>query len=359
MVDDFSIWVSAGVGVVVLLLVIWFFKKKKKTALPESPKESHKKTVSQPLQEKKGVDLKEVLKPTRNRLMGRIQEVLGGERPSGLKEEDIEALEEVLYTSDLGPRTVQHLVEALHQKKLHSLDEIKKALKDEMEHFFESSINEDNELKSYLKKQTSQYSPLVWMIVGVNGVGKTTTIGKLAQQAKEMGLKVLVVAGDTFRAAAEDQLKVWSQRAGVDFFSPEGVKDPSAVVYDGLQKARSQGYDFVVIDTAGRLHTQEPLMEELKKVKRVMKKVLPEAPHETLLVLDANTGQNALMQAHKFHEALELTGVILTKLDGTAKGGVAVGVACELGLPIRFVGVGEGVHDLIPFRPKEFVESIL
>jgi len=168
-----------------------------------------------------------------------------------------------------------------------------------------------------------------------------------------------VAAGDTFRAAAGDQLKVWSERAQVEIFSPEGVKDPSAVAFDACQMSKARGFDVVIIDTAGRLHTQDNLMEELRKMKRVVQKVIPEGPHETLLVLDANSGQNALMQARHFHHILELSGVVLTKMDGTAKGGVAVGLVCELELPIRLIGVGEGIQDLRPFKPKEFVSSIL
>ena len=173
------------------------------------------------------------------------------------------------------------------------------------------------------------------------------------------GLKVLVAAGDTFRAAAGEQLETWTQRAQVEIFSPPGVKDPSAVAFDACQKGKSGGFDIVIIDTAGRLHTQDNLMEELKKMKRVIAKVDDSAPHQTLIVLDANSGQNALMQAKNFNNILDLSGAILTKLDGTAKGGVAIGLAGELSLPIRAIGVGEGLNDLRPFKPKEFVDSII
>jgi fused signal recognition particle receptor len=197
------------------------------------------------------------------------------------------------------------------------------------------------------------------MIVGVNGAGKTTTIGKLARRIAQSGRKVLVAAGDTFRAAAGDQLKVWTERAQVEIFSPDNVTDPSAVAYQAIERGKTEGVDVVIIDTAGRLHTQKNLMEELKKMQRVMTKLIPDAPHETLLVLDANSGQNALIQAREFNQALGVTGVVLTKLDGTAKGGVAVGLACELGLPIKLIGVGEGIEDLRRFSPQEFVDSIL
>ena len=199
----------------------------------------------------------------------------------------------------------------------------------------------------------------VWMVIGVNGAGKTTTIGKLASQLNRQGKKVMVAAGDTFRAAADAQLKVWSERAGVEIFSPDNVKDPSAIAFDAVNKAQAKGFDVVIVDTAGRLHTQSNLMEELKKIKRVMQKVNPTAPHEVILVLDANSGQNALVQAEQFHQALQVTGVILTKMDGSAKGGVAVGVACDVGLPVKMIGVGEAVEDLRPFSPSDFVDSIL
>ncbi len=200
--------------------------------------------------------------------------------------------------------------------------------------------------------------PTVIMIVGVNGAGKTTTIGKLAAKFANHGLKVLVAAGDTFRAAASQQLKTWTERAQVEIFSPEGVKDPAAVAFDAVQKAKAQDFQMVIIDTAGRLHTQAPLMEELKKVKRVMTKITSEAPHETWIVLDSNSGQNALVQARQFHEAVGLTGIILTKLDGSAKGGVAFAISHELKLPICWIGVGEKVGDLRVFNRSEFVDSL-
>jgi fused signal recognition particle receptor len=201
--------------------------------------------------------------------------------------------------------------------------------------------------------------PTVWMVVGVNGVGKTTTIGKLAAHLAKNGKKVLVAAGDTFRAAAGNQLKAWTERAQVEIFWPQGVTDPSAVAFDAVSKAKAQAYDVVIIDTAGRLHTQVNLMEELKKVKRVIAKVIPDAPHEVLIVLDANSGQNALVQAREFHSSLGLTGVVLTKMDGTAKGGVAIGLSEELKVPIRLVGIGEKIGDLKAFSSKDFIDSIL
>jgi fused signal recognition particle receptor len=242
------------------------------------------------------------------------------------------------------------------------IETIKSTLREEMLSIFNKSLGNlvsESDLLKRLSFSQSESIPSVWMIVGVNGAGKTTSIGKLAHMLAQSQKKVLIAAGDTFRAAAGGQLKVWADRAQVDIFSPEGVTDPSAVAFDALSKAKAGGYDVVIIDTAGRLHTQANLMEEIKKVKRVMQKIVPESPHETLIVLDANQGQNALQQAKEFHQALGLTGVILTKLDGTAKGGVAVGVAYEVDLPIKLIGVGEKIQDLRSFSPEEFVDSIL
>jgi fused signal recognition particle receptor len=207
----------------------------------------------------------------------------------------------------------------------------------------------------------------VLMVVGVNGAGKTTTIGKLSMKLASRGKRVLVAAGDTFRAAAGEQLKTWTDRAGaapsgtgaVEIFDPENVTEPSAVAYQALEIAKSKDFDIVIIDTAGRLHTQKNLMEELKKMKRVLGKIDPTAPHETLLVLDANSGQNALIQAKEFNGALGVDGVVLTKLDGSAKGGVAIGITNEVGLPVKLIGVGEKIGDLRPFDPLVFVDSIL
>jgi fused signal recognition particle receptor len=299
--------------------------------------------------------LQEALQNTKKGFFGRIQSVLSGK--SALSDSDIEEIEEVLYTSDLGPKAVQRLMlkmqTSLDQKSLSS-ESIKSFFKTEILEVF-TGLGEIPNL--FLKQENGD--PTVWMIVGVNGAGKTTTIGKLANRLSKDGKKVLIAAGDTFRAAAKEQLTVWSQRANVEIFAPEGIDSPSGLAFDATKKAKSEGFDFLIVDTAGRLHTQVNLMEELKKVKRVMDKALPGTPHETLLVLDSNQGQNALIQAKEFHNALGLTGVILTKLDGTAKGGVALGVAVELSVPIRLIGVGEGVDDLRDFNSQEFVDSIL
>lgn len=313
--------------------------------------------------------LSTALTNTRSGFFGRLQTLIGS-KPT-LTGEEMEGLEEILYTSDLGPQTVQRLlgaVEGRMKSNGHSgFEGVRTALKDEMLEIFGTIENgslppapgSEDYIDGLERLAIWNRTPAVLMIVGVNGAGKTTTIGKLSSKIAQSGRKVLVAAGDTFRAAAGDQLKVWTERAQVEIFSPENVTDPSAVSYAAIQKAQSEGFDVVIIDTAGRLHTQKNLMEELKKMKRVMTKLIPEAPHETLLVLDANSGQNALIQAREFHGALDVTGVVLTKLDGTAKGGVAVGLACELQLPIKLIGVGEGIDDLRRFSSREFVDSIL
>jgi fused signal recognition particle receptor len=201
-------------------------------------------------------------------------------------------------------------------------------------------------------------SPYVIMVIGVNGVGKTTTIGKLAWKFAADGKKVLLVAGDTFRAAAAEQLGIWGQKSGVEIIRHKEGSDPSAVVFDGCKAAVSRNKDVVIVDTAGRLHTKANLMEELKKIRRIMGRELPGAPHETMLVLDASTGQNAISQARYFKDAVDVTGIVVTKLDGTAKGGVVVAICNELKIPVRYIGVGEGVEDLREFDPQQFVEAV-
>ncbi len=307
--------------------------------------------------------LPSALKSTQDSFWGRIQGLFKEHDQPG-----IDALEEVLYTSDLGPQTVQRLLDIASPELKRGMDQVRIKLKSEITDIFrEAHVSEADE-SNPLKHLAMGARPVVWMVVGINGAGKTTTIGKMAALLAGQGKKVLVAAGDTFRAAAGAQLKVWTDRADkaaqatqgqVEIFHPEGVSDPSAVAFDAVSKAKAREYDVVIIDTAGRLHNQTHLMDELKKVKRVIQKVLPESPHEVLLVLDANNGQNALNQAREFHQAMQVTGVILTKMDGTAKGGVAVGVSQELKVPIRLLGLGEKIGDLKPFSASGFVDSIL
>ena len=300
--------------------------------------------------------LNKALAGTKQRFWGRLQALWTGPTLA-----DIEEIEEILYTSDLGPQTVERLLETIKQSLSRSeksdSEIVRAALRAEILQMFIKTQGTEEPKELFEKFNFQQ--PSVWMVVGVNGAGKTTSIGKIASQLAQSGKKVMLAAGDTFRAAAGNQLKVWTERAQVEIFSPEGVTDPSAVAFDAIQKGIAKGFDVIIVDTAGRLHTQQNLMEEIKKMKRVIQKVIPAAPHEVLLVLDSNQGQNALIQAKEFHKALGVTGVVLTKLDGTAKGGVAVGVAHELELPIKLIGVGEKMEDLRTFSAKSFVESIL
>ncbi|MGZ3804332.1 MAG: signal recognition particle-docking protein FtsY [Pseudobdellovibrionaceae bacterium] len=363
--EDYIIVSFMVIGVICALIFAFVAYKilKKREELPPPAKEAAKpelppvKTGPSPevpviipqKPEEKEVDLRKALRATEENIFGRIKSLFKGEEPQA----HLEEIEEILYTSDLGPQTVQKLMGALedmNRKEKADLAKVRDTLKAEMEGAF--SKLPSNSL------QFAKEGPTVLMIVGVNGAGKTTSIGKLSSQFASQGKKVLVAAGDTFRAAAGGQLKVWTERAQVEIFCPEGVADPSAVAFDAVSKAKSQNYDIVIIDTAGRLHTQDNLMEELKKMKRVMSRVIPEAPHEVIIVLDANSGQNALMQAKEYNKALTLTGAILTKMDGTAKGGVAVGLANELQIPIKFIGVGERIQDLRSFSSHEFVESL-
>lgn len=272
---------------------------------------------------------------------------------TGENEEFYEELEESLILADAGAETaaraVSRLREAAHARGLRGGGEIRGALVEILTELLAAG-------DSGLRLGTV---PSVILMVGVNGVGKTTTIGKLASHYSAQGKHVLLCAGDTFRAAAAEQLAVWAQRAGCDIVRHEEGSDPAAVVFDGLAAARARGAELVMIDTAGRLHNKQNLMNELRKIRRVIGREAPEADVETLLVLDATTGQNGLAQAKQFKEAAELTGIVLTKLDGTAKGGIVFAIAGELGLPVKLVGVGEKLEDLMPFEPKAFVEALL
>ena len=295
--------------------------------------------------------LKAGVEKTRAGLVDRVEDVL-----SGKKEIDADLLEELEYTlitADLGVKTVEEIIERIHEridrKMTSDAAEIRNLIR---EHLLEVLRGSETPMRRV------RTPPAVVMLVGINGAGKTTTVGKMAHRFMGEGRKVLLCAADTFRAAAIEQLDVWGERAGVRVIKQKTGADPSAVVFDGLQAAKSGGVDYVIVDTAGRLHTKENLMSELEKMRRTCARVVPGSPHEVWLVLDATTGQNGLEQARKFTESSGVTGIILTKLDGTAKGGVAVAIARELKLPIRFVGVGEKIDDLLPFEPEKFVESI-
>ncbi|HLC18576.1 MAG TPA: signal recognition particle-docking protein FtsY [Thermodesulfobacteriota bacterium] len=290
--------------------------------------------------------LKSKLARTHNAIMGSVEGAFTGKS----REEVLEMLEESLITADIGVETSLEIVERL-RGTLGGWDpeRLKKYLQD---YLYEI-------LKDVEKPLTFYRSPFVVMVLGVNGVGKTTTIGKLAALYRAQGKTVVLGAGDTFRAAAVEQLEIWGERTGCDVVKQTMGADPGAVAYDAINAAIGRYANVVLLDTAGRLHTKANLMDELKKVKRVASRELPDAPHENLLVLDASTGQNALNQARLFNEAVGVTGIVLTKLDGTAKGGIIVPIARELKIPIRFIGVGEGVDDLKEFYAREFVEAII
>ncbi len=289
------------------------------------------------------------LSKTRSR-MEDLEELFQGYAPDS--EDFYDELEELLVLSDVGAATAERVVYLMRKKtwedRFRKGDEARRGLIQVLTKLLDAG---DTALKLDTK-------PAVILMVGVNGVGKTTTIGKLAHQFKQQGKKVMLVAGDTFRAAAAEQLGIWAERAGVDIVRHEEGSDPAAVVFDGLSAAKARGSDIVIIDTAGRLHNKANLMNELAKIRRIIDRELPEADVETLMVLDATTGQNGLLQAKQFLETAGLTGIVLTKLDGTAKGGIVFAIANELQLPVKYVGVGEGIDDLIPFNPENFVTAL-
>jgi len=269
----------------------------------------------------------------------------------------LDELEEVLVMADMGVTTVQEIFDRLRSEVKRKELKDPAALRQRIKTYIREML-ELPETKSIEQHMEEVSGPFVILVVGVNGVGKTTTIAKLAHIFKEQGKKVLIAAADTFRAAAIDQLQEWGKRLDVPVIHHQPGSDPSAVAFDAVEAGKSRGVDVVIVDTAGRLHTQVNLMEELKKIRRVMGRKIPEAPHETLLVIDATTGQNAVSQARLFKEATEITGLILTKLDGTAKGGIAAGIVHEMQIPIHFIGIGEKLTDLRPFNPDEFVNAL-
>ena len=294
---------------------------------------------------RKGVD------KTRIHILNNLSEAVLGKKE--IDEDLLDDLEEVLIGSDIGPETTRRILESItekvERKELTDPEVLQKEIQLEIEKIMS---------KTYPVLGTSERKPLILLFVGVNGVGKTTTIGKIAAQYRQQGKKVLMGAGDTFRAAAIDQLEEWSRRADCDIVQKDPGSDPSAVMYETVQKGLDEDYDVVICDTAGRLHTKKNLMEELKKMIRVIRKLIPDAPHEVLLVLDSNTGQNAIFQTREFLEVADLTGLVITKLDGTSKGGVVIGIVNEFDIPVRYIGIGEQVEDLRPFDAKQFTESL-
>ena len=294
--------------------------------------------------------LKSGLAKTREILTTDIQDIFAGKRQ--IDEEMLEEIEELLITSDIGVQTTMALMNDISRKahKIATPGQLKETIKQSILSLMESAVPQAS--------REHHAKPHVIMVVGVNGVGKTTTIGKLASREIRKGQKVLIAAADTFRAAAVEQLAIWAERAGADFVRHKDNADPAAVAYDGIEAALARGIDTVFVDTAGRLHTKINLMEELKKIQRTISKKIPDAPHEILLVLDATTGQNALSQAKLFHESIGITGLALTKLDGTAKGGIVISICQQLKVPLLYVGVGEGIDDLQPFDAKQFVDAL-
>jgi fused signal recognition particle receptor len=295
--------------------------------------------------------LKAGIQKTRAGLMEKLEDAVSGRKE--INADVLEELEYALITADIGTKTTSEILELIRQRverhQVGDIEELKSLIR---EHLLE--ILQATEKPVPLVKDP----PAVMMVVGVNGAGKTTSIGKLTRRLQSEGRTVLLCAADTFRAAAIEQLEVWAERTGAGLIRQQPGSDPSAVLFDALQAAKARKVDYVIVDTAGRLHTKTNLMAELEKMRRTAARVIPEAPHEVLLVIEATTGQNGLEQARKFTESSAVTGIILTKLDGTAKGGVVVAISRELNLPIRYVGVGEQLDDLLPFEPENFVASL-
>ncbi|HXO88263.1 MAG TPA: signal recognition particle-docking protein FtsY [Candidatus Acidoferrales bacterium] len=299
--------------------------------------------------------LKKSVSKTRTELSARVEQLLTGNRP--VDPQLLKELESALLSADIGVRTTKEVLAALREQvnehKIDDADQLRQELKRQIVKILSApaGVNTDG-------ANIAAPAPRVLFVVGVNGTGKTTTIGKLANRWKKEGATVILCAADTFRAAAIEQLEVWARRSSVEIIKQKSGADPSAVIYDALSAAQSRAADVVIVDTAGRLHTKSNLMAELDKMKRTAGKLVPGAPHEVLLVLDATTGQNGLNQAREFWSHAGVTGIVLTKLDGTAKGGIVVAIARELNLPIRFVGTGEQIDDLVPFDAQTYVNSL-
>ena len=321
-----------------------------KTTSSESSKTSTEDADLQPETEETGRyfrRLKDRLSKTRKTFSEGFDRIFAGKQR--IDDDLLEELEELLITSDIGVQTALMLIEKVSSSKITGVDQVKSFLKDEILAILESQAAEP---------QVASPGPRVIMIVGVNGTGKTTTIGKLAARATASGKKVMIGAADTFRAAAIEQMTIWAERAKADIVKHREMADPAAVAFDAVEAAQARGADLVLIDTAGRLHTKVNLMEELKKIKRAISKKIPDAPHEILLILDATTGQNALSQAALFNDALGVTGLALTKLDGTAKGGIVISICNTLKIPLKYIGIGEKLEDLQNFDAAEFVDAL-
>jgi fused signal recognition particle receptor len=315
------------------------------------------KAQEEAVEKELGVRFSRAIEKTRLSIDNRLDKIFEGRKQ--IDEALLDELEEMLISTDIGVQTTMQVLESIRQgvsrQEINDLDALKAVMKRELldilQHSRETGVASETDVPETIK-------PYVLMVVGVNGVGKTTTIGKLAQRIKNEGNDVLICAADTFRAAASDQLEIWAGRAGVPIIQQKQGTDPAAVLFDALQSAKSRSSDVLIVDTAGRLHNKANLMAELEKMKRVAGREVEQAPHETLLVIDAVTGQNGLEQARQFTKVADVTGIVLTKLDGTAKGGIAVAIAKELNLPIRYVGIGEQVDDLMVFDADSYVNGL-
>jgi fused signal recognition particle receptor len=346
-----------------------FWKRKKQDeiitlGLNRAATPEEEEIARQPIEEP-GPDIldrfKSAVASTRETLSERIESVVGGKRQ--IDAQVLDELEEALIGADIGVQTALEIIDKARQqvnrKQLNDVDELKRLIKTELRAILDSA--ERNRKRGTVASETEvplDIRPYMVMIVGVNGVGKTTTIGKLSHRIKSEGNEVLVCAADTFRAAANDQLAIWAERSGVPLIQQKPGTDPSAVLFDSIGAARARNADVLIVDTAGRLHTKTNLMQELEKMRRIAGREIPQAPHEVLLVIDAVTGQNGLEQARQFTRAVPVTGLVLTKLDGTAKGGIVIAIAKELGIPIRYVGIGEKMTDLIEFSPEAYVNGL-
>ena len=299
--------------------------------------------------------LKQSVSKTRSQIVAKVEDLVSGEKK--IDPELLAKLENVLLAADIGPRTTHQILEAVRQKldrhALNTAAELKAELRNQLLHVLRTLPSPNGS-----SSPAQGTRPHVIFVVGVNGTGKTTTIGKLAHRLRQDGRSVVLAAGDTFRAAAIEQLGIWASRTGAEIIKTKSGGDPAAVVYDALTSARARNADVVIVDTAGRLHTKSNLMAELDKMKRTAAKIVPGAPHDVLLVMDATTGQNGLAQAREFTATAGVTGIVLTKLDGTAKGGIVVAITRELGLPVSYIGTGETMEDLVPFDAETFVSSL-
>jgi len=344
-----ELWITIGVGLAVVVaaavVVTWVLRRR---ALPPADAQVE---VLQPSRDTVVARLRAGLSRTKGQLVRRLDDLFAGGK---VDEELLAQLEEVLISADVGVRTSATLLDELRSRlrKDESTDAAAVRL------FLRERMSEIVASREAPLASRPADGPLVLMVVGVNGSGKTTTIGKLASRYTQAGNQVLLAAADTFRAAAIEQLEIWGERAGAEVIRREEGSDPASVVHDALSAALSRGADVVIADTAGRLHTKAPLMDELRKVHRVIGKKVPGAPHETLLVVDGNNGQNAIAQARTFSEAVGISGIVLTKLDGTAKGGVIIGICDELGIPVKLIGIGEKVDDLRDFVARDFIDAL-